>query len=132
MNRLFGYDYKEDMPGASDEYFLSAAREGRMLGSSMTLAIRAGGRFIGEVQFFAFDGRGECEVAYRILPKYQGRGFGSSALEAAIELAGELKLKKLSCDVLKANKRSMHLVEKYFDISLSDAEDRNHYTRIIE
>ncbi len=127
FNKYWGYDYREDNSQASDEYFSDTAKEDRILGTSMSLAVREAGKFVGEVQLFAFDGRGECEVAVRIARKYHSRGLGSAALEAAIKLADVLGLRKLSCDVLKENANSIAMVEKYFTEVECEYSDRKHF-----
>ena len=129
LNRFWGYDYKEDMPNAPDEYFLITARESRALGTALCLAVRENGTLVGEVQFFAFDGRGECELAVRISRSNQSRGLGSRALGAAVELSKDLGLRTVACDVMNENLHSFAMVEKFFTEVESLHPDRKHFKK---
>lgn len=129
LNRFWGYDYKEDMPNAPDEYFLITARESRALGMALCLAVRENGTLVGEVQFFAFDGRGECELAVRISRSNQSRGLGSRALGAAIQLSKGLGLRTVACDVMNENLHSFAMVEKFFTEVESSHPDRKHFKK---
>lgn len=127
LNRFWGYDYRDDEPNATDEFFFDLAKEGRALGTSLSLAVRADGVFIGEVQLYAFDFRGECEFAIRIAREHHSSGFGSLATEACIKLARMLNLKKLSCDVKNENVSSLALMRKYFTESEGRYPDCRHF-----
>ncbi len=129
LGRFWGYDYREDNPFASDEFFLKEARRGFARGVALTLALEKDGAFVGAVELFAFDGRGECECAVKIARKYQGRGFGSLAIEAAIEAARRLGLVRLSCDVMNENTPSLKMVRKYFEEAASTHPDISHFTK---
>ncbi len=127
VNEFWGYDYKLDVPDANDNYFFENIKEGRIYGTSMSLAIRAGGKFVGEVQLFAFDGRGACEFAVRIARECQGRGYGKLAIEALIKLAEKIGIRKLSCDVLNENIKSQALMKKYLLHTESKDPERQHF-----
>ncbi|MBR2465865.1 MAG: GNAT family N-acetyltransferase [Clostridia bacterium] len=131
LNKFWGYDYKEDAPNASDEYFYTAQKEGRTAGTSMSLAVREKDTLVGEVQYFAFNGRGECEVAVRIARRYQSRGLGSRAMEAAIILAARLGIKVLFCDVMRENTHSVKMMRKFFEETDSQSRDLVRFKREI-
>lgn len=124
LNKFWGYDYREDAPDASDEYFYAAQKEGRAAGTSMSLAVREKDVLVGEVQYFAFNGRGECEVAVRIARKYQSKGLGSRAMAAAISLAAQMGIKIIFCDVMKENVYSARMMRKFFEETDSEKCDR--------
>ncbi len=131
LNKFWGYDYRDDAPDASDEYFYTVQKEGRMAGTSMSLAVRFDGKFVGEVQFFAFNGRGECEVAVRIARQHQSKGLGSRAMEAAISLAARLGIKILFCDVMRENVYSVKMMRKFFEEIDSGSCDRIRLKRVL-
>ncbi len=59
------------------------------------------------------DGEKKIELAYRILPKFWGRGLASEASEAVCKYAfTELKLKELISIIDPANARSLRLAER--------------------
>ncbi len=128
--KYWGYDYRDDVgENVDDGYFLNKAREEFDRGVSLSLAVRYRGEFVGEAVFYAFNGRGNAEVAIRILPKYRGVGIGSSALGAVIELAGAIGLSGISTKVFKENIPSIKMVSKQMK---QESEDFNTatYTRL--
>jgi RimJ/RimL family protein N-acetyltransferase len=59
------------------------------------------------------DGEKKIELAYRIFPKFWGRGLASEAVEAICAYAfKELKLKELISIIDPANTRSLRLAER--------------------
>lgn len=57
------------------------------------------------------------EIGYRFLPNYWKKGFGTEILDWLILYAKNLGLEKLIAEVVKENKGSLRLLEKYgFDI----------------
>ncbi len=117
LNRFWGYDYREDIKNPDDEYFYLTAKQGISDGTSLTLGVRYNGKLIGEGLFWGFDLLGGCEVGFRILPEWQGRGFGKRTLKLLIKTAEEIGLINLYATVKKENTRSVGLVsslmEKY-------------------
>ena len=91
----------------------------------MSLAVKRDGEFVGEVQFFAFDGRGGCEIAIRIARKHQGKGLGSSALEGSLAFLKGAGIERIFCDVMKENLPSVSLFQKHFrEIESADLNRR--------
>lgn len=114
--RYWGYDYRDDMPDAEDEYFYATANRDFMAGVSMTLAMRLAGALIGEVQIYAFDRRGGADFALRLLPSSRGKGIGKRALRLVFDAAGEIGLSRLYCDVMTENKPSVAFVSSAMEI----------------
>ena len=77
---LWGYDFREDMPNATDaDLFHECVQEFRY-GRTIPFFVYADNRFVGEALMYAFDGRGGAECAIRILPEYRRRGYAKAAL----------------------------------------------------
>ena len=97
-NKFWGYDYREDedIIGRIDENtFYDLTMTDIKAGDSVNFAIRtsADGDMIGEgiLWNFSFD---SAEVGCRIIPEYQGRGYGKTAFAALSDFAeSTLKVK---------------------------------------
>ena len=108
--RYWGYDYRDDAPDASDDYFYMIAERDFLAGISMTHAIRYCGELVGEVQMYAFDRRGGADFALRLLPSARNKGIGKRCLALIFEVAEMIGLSKLYCDVKEENKPSISFV----------------------
>ena len=115
VNKYWGYNYSEDVSSPTDSYFLDNARLEFRNGVSVSTAVRVGGRFCGESILYAFDGRGACEVAIRLLPAFQGQGIGNEAVEATLQLARKIGLTEVRAKIFSENERSVHLFKKLSD-----------------
>lgn len=111
LNKYWGYDYREDMPKPDDEYFYKAAKRGFDDGVSLSLGVRFNGELIGEGCFWGFDFLGGAEIGFKILPKWQSRGFGGRTLELLIKLGDEMGLLNLYATVKKENLPSCKLLD---------------------
>ena len=116
VNRYWGYDFREDAPDAEDGYFYETARADEACGQALTLALRLGEEYIGEVVLHAFDYLGGAEMGIRILPEWQGRGLGARGLELAFEVSRAVGLLRVYGSVMSENERSVALLKKYMDI----------------
>ncbi len=112
---FWGYDYREDGENFPDIYFYNMQAAELRRGTSLSLAARIDGRFVGEVSFYAFNYRGGASVAFRLLPEYRGRGIGRLLAEALLNAAEELSLHVLYASVNKNNIPSVRLLSEYFD-----------------
>lgn len=121
-NEFWGYDYREDCKeDAADSYFSENARMDFARGAAITLALRQGEKFIGELTLYAFDGMGGAELAIRLLPEARGKGFGNAAFYALSQYAKSIGLVRLFAYVDKRNKISL----KYLgNLMRKDGEDR--------
>ena len=115
-NRYWGYDYRADasLTGEIDENtFYDSTHFDMQVGDSFNFAIRLApdGEMIGEAILWNFTSNGSCELGCRILPAYQGRGYGKAAFSAAATFAvNTLKLFVVArCD--KQNTASRHMIE---------------------
>ncbi len=122
LNRYWGYDVSADNPGADKRFYIDTARREFADGIAVTLAVRHGGEFAGEAVIYGFDFCGAAEIAVRILPEYQGRGIGASAVRALIELSRRIGLKTLFASVMNGNFASVKMTSGIMDIKESDAE----------
>ena len=116
VNRYWGYDFREDAPDAEDGYFYETARADEACGQALTLALRLGEEYIGEVVLHAFDYLGGAEMGIRILPEWQGRGLGARALKLTFDVARAVGLLRIYGSVMRENERSVSMLEKYMDI----------------
>lgn len=114
-NKYWGYDYKDDVPLPSDEYFYESAMQDFCRGSAISFAVRYSGSFIGEAVLYAFDLAGGAEIALRLLPEWCGRGLGSLSLEALLCAAEGLGLITLRASVNKKNTVSLGLFSAFMD-----------------
>lgn len=113
--KYWGYDYREDEPDASDDYFFKTQRSEFMRGVCLTFGVRYCGKLIGEAALYAFDYKGGCELSFRILPEYRGKGHGRETLEMLFMAAEEVGLTALYATVDKRNEASLALISQYMD-----------------
>ena len=98
-NRYWGYDYREDLSisePVDENTFYDSVMYDMAAGDSINFAIRLteDGKMLGEVILWNFTSDGSAEIGCRILPEYQGNGYGKAAFGAAADFAvRELKLK---------------------------------------
>ncbi len=111
-NALWGYDYSADEPDPEADYFRAVAEAEYYRGTSLSLAVRYEGRFIGEAVLYYFDLMGGCECAIRLLPEYRGRGYATEALRCLKTVARRLGLIRLCAKVDKRNSASIRMTEK--------------------
>jgi RimJ/RimL family protein N-acetyltransferase len=118
LNKYYGYDVTEDVKADSPADYVVAVREEFERGESVTLAATVLGEegenvFIGEGVLYAFDGRGGASFAFRVLPEYQGQGFGKEIFLALCRVAEEIGLVRISSDVMAENKASLRLLSHF-------------------
>ena len=123
LNEFWGYDYKADHPDADDRFFYDYATEEFFRGVTLTLGIRWCKKLVGELLFYAFDGRGGASFALRIFPDLWGRGIGRRTVAGAINIAARLGLTRLYAEVMKQNVRSIELFSSVADETV-EGEDR--------
>ena len=126
VNRYWGYDADVDNVTGSDEFYLSLAKDEFERGVAITLGAYLQDSFIGEGVLYGFDFSGGASLGVRLLPEYQGRGFGSEIMTMLVSFAREIGLDYLTCEVLLENKASIKMTEKIFGLGLRDS-DRNKY-----
>ncbi len=87
-NRLWGYDYREDLVGElTEDHFLRMAREDFKNRQAVNFAVRLEGKLIGEAVLYRFDYKGGAELGCRIAPEYAGFGYGREAFSAVADWA---------------------------------------------
>ena len=112
VNRYWGYDLTEDMPNATGEEIFSVVEREFKQGVALSLAVRCEGELVGEAVLYDFDFRHGCEAAVRLKASAQGRGIGTRAFRALIDLAREIGVKNLSARVKKENTPSIAMMDK--------------------
>lgn len=116
VNKYWGYDYKEDAADADGAYFLRVCESELARGVAVALAVREGGAdspMLGEAVIFDFDYRGGAKLAVRLLPDHWGRGVGTRAFGALVELAREIGLKNAYAEVMLENVASIAMTSKH-------------------
>ena len=91
-NRYWGYDYREDVSVSlpvDENTFYDLVEYDMRAGDSVNFAVRLSenGEMIGEAVLWNFTSDGFAELGCRILPEYQGKGYGRSAFGAAADYA---------------------------------------------
>ncbi len=129
LNKYWGYDYREDNSDADGEYFLRAAREGFALGTSLSLAVRLRGEFIGEVCLWGFDFMGSASFGFRLLPNFHKKGLGKKTMKLILALGDEIGLKEIKASVKRENIPSLRILEKEMDF-VSSENNINNYLHI--
>ena len=114
-NRYFGYSLLSDVPSGSGEDLIDFVRAEFDRRESVTLAatlLSDSGEnvFIGEGTLFAFRGDSTASVSFRLLPEWQGRGYGRKLYSALVALAGQIGLVALRAEVMRENVRSVELM----------------------
>lgn len=122
VNKYWGYDFRLDEPNAADKYFLRVAEDEFRRGVAITLGAFVDGKLIGEGLIWGFDYRGCASLGVRLLPDYQGRGYGSEIFSALILLSEEIGLSELRAEVLHENVRSIALCKKFLHEYARDEE----------
>ena len=119
VNKYWGYDVISDVGEISDEYFIECAEREFNMGTSVSLAVLAevngsADGYVGEAILYGFDLSGGAEFAVRILPEYQGRGLGSGATRALIELCSEIGISRLYGRADERNIPSVKMLDGHF------------------
>ena len=116
LNKYWGYDVDADNPDGKADFYLDVARREFNDGIALALAVREGGEFVGEATIYDFDYLGSASIAVRVLPECHGRGIGSRATKALIELARGIGLGELHAEILVENENSIKMTSKYMEI----------------
>ena len=111
-NRWWGYDYRDDLVGElTEDYFLDVTRHDFGIRQAANWAVRLNDECIGEVVLYHPDFRGGFELGCRIMPKYDGHGYGTEAFAAAADWAlYSLGLHKVYAKCFKENKASYKML----------------------
>ena len=126
VNRYWGYDFRDDMPDAEDGYFIRSARMEMQRGVSLTFASTEKGALIGEAVIYAFDLLGGAEIAFRLLPEWQGMGLGRATLDALLIAAKSVGLLRVFATVHPENEPSVRLMSHYSEPILGE-DGRLHF-----
>ena len=115
-NRYWGYDYREDasLTGEiDDDTFYMDTQFDMQVGDSINFAVRlcGDGEMIGEAILWNFNSPGEAELGCRILPQYQGNGYGKAAFSAAAEFAESALKLTVFARCAPQNTPSLHMIE---------------------
>ena len=126
-NEFWGSDIRQDMQNAPGEYFVEEARCEFEKGTGITffatvMTSEEKNVFVGEGVLYRFDGRGECEVAVRVLPEFCGKGYGKMILGGLIQIAENIGIGSLVCNIDRRNLPAIAFTRQFFDTVAEDAE----------
>ena len=117
LNCHFGYNVLDDIPDGTGIDFIENARAEFERSESITLAAtmleNGENSFVGEGVIYAFDGRGNACISFRVLPEYHGRGIGSKIFSGLIAIARDIGLKRIVAEVKKENTPSLNLLSRF-------------------
>lgn len=114
-NRYWGYDFREDvsLTGQIDEtVFYDSVNFDMQAGDSINFAIRLAenGEMIGEAILWNFSFDDSAELGCRILPQYQGNGYGKTAFKAAADFAARFLHIQVTARCDKRNTASYRMI----------------------
>ena len=116
VNQYFGYSYLDDNEDGTGADFIAMAREQFDRGEAMNFAATVlsddKNLLIGEGTLYGFDGRLGASFSLRLLPEWQGKGYGKKLLYALVLAADGLGLNKLYADIDERNIASLGLVSR--------------------
>ena len=113
INRLFGYDYREDDPSPAPGAFYRKAKAALFSGTELRFALLLNGEFAGEAALDTFDFFGGCNLSFRLFHAFRGKGLASFAAAKLVDLAlYGLGLKSVSAYSFKENEGSVKVLSK--------------------
>lgn len=113
INRLFGYDYREDDPSPAPGAFYRKAKAALFSGTELRFALLLNGEFAGEAALDSFDFFGGCNLSFRLFPVFRGKGLASFAAAKLVDLAlYGLGFKSVSAYSFKENEGSVKVLSK--------------------
>lgn len=122
-NRYWGYDFSQDNPDPTDDYFRLVCEEELARGVAISLAVRVNDSFAGEATLYAFDLMGGCECAVRLLPAFRHKGYATEVIKMLGDLAADIGMVYLCATVAAENKASVRLSEKTLSDYTADGEN---------
>ena len=131
INAYYGYDYREDLGENPDgekvfRFFtsLKAKKE------EYSLAVRLGGKMIGEIVLYNFGFNNDAEIGFRFFTEYQGQGYAYESVGAVIEDFFAKGLKRIKCRHFKENSPSEKLIRKLGFTQIREDETHKYYELI--
>ena len=110
-NKFYGYEITDDNPNITPADMIAELLREYGNRRSLTLFATQKGKFIGEGVLYDFDGRGSCEISFRVAENMTKKGFGRKILTALVEISGDLGLLALRARVHKDNEISLALLK---------------------
>ena len=116
LNKYWGYDVDQDNPSGESGFYLETVKREFSDGIAITLAVREGGKLVGEATVYGFDYRGAACIAVRVHKDSHSRGIGSRATKALIELAKDIGLDTLRAEIMEENVNSIRMTSKFMPL----------------
>ena len=125
VNKYTGYDIRREIPDIDPADMVEEARADFERGMALTLfatVLSDSGEnvFIGEGVLYRFDGRGGAEISVRLLPEWQGKGYGKKLVAGLIELSHTISLKHLYAVIDAENEVSVGLFSSVMKLTYDD------------
>ena len=132
MNKLWGYDYKEDLEGEQPTplYFYRFQESLFNKKEECSFAVKLDGVMIGELVLHNFDYFGGVEMGFRFFSEFQNKGYAFESANALKQfIKEELKAKTLKGSCFKENLPSKKLIEK-LGLKISKETEQKFYFRL--
>lgn len=114
LNKYWGYDYREDYGELDGEELIALSEKQCENEKCVILALRSDAdELVGEITFYHPDGKGGAELAIRLLPEHQGKGYSRVAFSLSRDYALELGLAYLYAHICKENITSISAFSRY-------------------
>ncbi|MBR2578263.1 MAG: GNAT family N-acetyltransferase, partial [Erysipelotrichaceae bacterium] len=131
-NRYWGYDYREDLylsDPIDENTFYDSLQYDLQTGDSINFAIRLSenGEMIGETILWNFTSDGYGELGCRILPEYQGKGYGRAAFIACSAYAEKVLGMKVTARCCLENKASYKMISSTGCFSQTGKDETYYY-----
>lgn len=129
VNEFYGYDYRQDIGKnkPDGDYFFKFMLTLKAKKEEYSLAVRKGGKMIGEIVFYNFDYSGSAEIGFRFFTENQGKGYAFESVKAAIEYAFNAGINRITCRHFKENARSEKLILKLGFACTSEDKTHKYY-----
>lgn len=132
-NRLWGYDYRDDLQGekADATHFWKMLSADRESAQEFSFAVREkqSGKVVGELVARNFDGAFGCEIGARIARDFQGKGYGKEAFGAFANQLFALGIYRLSAKAYKQNCPSQKMIEQSGFTKVDEDDEFVYYQR---
>ena len=113
INEFYGYDYREDCKGEpTEEYFYNFQKDLKTTEGEYSFAVKKDGALIGEVVAYNFGFDGSCEIGYRFLKEFWGKGYAFESVSAFIAELKTAGVRIINARTKKENVRSERLLNK--------------------
>ena len=129
LNRLWGYDYKEDAKTEVDpDYFYNMVKTDFEHKEDFSFIIKKNNKLIGEIVLYQLSNENDCEIGYRLIQSEQNKHITYDSLLVLLDfLKYRIKMDKVKAKSYKDNVASIHVLRKLGFQQISVDENFNYY-----